>query len=266
MVNERNLRHRDFLRTFAIFKDFHPNDLLLLSNHLIEQRYEANQVVFREGDPGEGCFFIVFGSIAVVKPLPNQKVEILATLKSGQMFGQVSLIDGRPRSATCVASSRSLLLELPKARFDEMFELKESFAFRFQDYLTRVMVKQLRQANEKLSKLVKFAQQPSVDAAPEQDALEIYDQFKEAMRSADEMGIDLDEVSYDIPVGQQRDPARKQMQQERERAAQKIQQSPTPRTPSKRKTATIDLDSLDRPSFNHQFNDDGSYSVTRNSR
>ncbi len=197
-------RHRDFLRSFAIFKNFHPNELLLLAQHLKDRRFKENEVIFREGEGGQSCFFVVFGAVAVLKDLPQGGHQTLAMLKSGQLFGQVSLIDGQPRSATCVSVKRSLLLELSKDDFDRMFSMKEIFAFRFQDYLTRVMVDQVRKADSRLSKLVKIARPEKEE--PEME--NVVGEIQRLMRSTREMGVDLDEVEYVIPEGQKRDYAR----------------------------------------------------------
>lgn len=263
MATELQMRHRDFMKTFAIFKEFHPNDLLLLAIHLRERRFNKNQVIFQEGEPGDSCFFVVFGSVAVLKKLDDGKYEALAVLKSGQMFGQVSLIDGQPRSATCAAASRALLLELPKMHFDEMFATGETFAFRFQDYLSRVMVKQVRQANDKATKLVKAAKratQHAIEALPDipqktgalplpttgspqvdEEIKEVFHQFKDAMRSAKEMGIDLDDVDYVIPEGQQRP----EISKNRNETVEAIRQVSTSKAPAPHETTEIELDALD---------------------
>ncbi len=201
MATERELRHRDFLKTFAVFKDFHPNDLLILAHHLVERRFERNQVIFQEGDAGGSAYFIVFGKVVVLKKLPEGGYEHLALMQSGQLFGQVSLVDGQERSATCAGASRGLLLELTKEAFDAMFDQKLSFAFRFQEYLTKGIMRQLRHADGKISRLVKTVKAGRKNA----EVADLFHQFKDAMASVHEMGIDLDEVDYVIPEGQKRD-------------------------------------------------------------
>jgi CRP-like cAMP-binding protein len=292
MPSELTLRHRDFLKTFAIFKNFHPNELLLLAQHLDERRFEKGQAIFEEGDRGESAYFIVFGSVGVLKHLPGGAYEPLAELKSGQMFGQVSLIDGETRSATCVATGRALLLELTKQTLDTMFHDGASFALKFQDYLTRVMIRQVRQANQKLADLVTSARSKK----PGKNLDGLFSQMTDAMRSADEMGIDLDEVEFVVFEGQKRRPAQDddaQPQNSNPSAApRKSEQSPKPRSPlqtpgyGKRLLArekvtreiyqfsetqasdappvSIQLDDLDFPSLNDDpINSDGTYSIVR---
>jgi|GEM_PF-1014317 len=200
MVNEDTVRrHRDFLKTFAAFKDFHPNELLLLARQLKEKRYEKGEVVCSEREPGDSCFFVVFGRIGVYKELLDGRNELLAHMKSGNVFGQISLIDGQPRSATCISAERSLLLELSKESFDRLFDAGESFAFRLQELFSKAMVRQLREADDKLSSMVKKARTMEIDLN------EVFLDMVGALKSVEELSINLDDVTYEIAEGQKRD-------------------------------------------------------------
>ncbi len=196
MSEDKTMRHRDFLKSFAMFKSFHPNEVLLLARHMIEVTLQKGDVICRENDKGDSCFIVVFGKVDVFKELIQNKDEQLATLGSGQMFGQVSLIDGRPRSATCIAKERCLLLELKKTDFDRLFDAGESFAFRLQEFIARVMVRQLREADKKLTSMVHKARTMQVDLG------EVFKDMVDALKSVEEMGVDLDDVTYQIAEGQ----------------------------------------------------------------
>jgi len=201
MVNEDTVRrHRDFLKTFAAFKDFHPNELLLLARQLKERRYEKGEVVCRERESGDSCFFVVFGRVGVYKELLDGRNELLANMKSGNVFGQVSLIDGQPRSATCISAERSLLLELSKESFDRLFDAGESFAFRLQEMFSRAMVRQLREADDKLSSMVKKARTMEIDLK------DVFLDMVDALKSVEELDINLDDVTFEIAEGQKRNP------------------------------------------------------------
>lgn len=79
---------------------------------------EAEQVVFYEGDQGDKFYIILQGSVAVIQRdnVTRENVQI-ATLSSGDYFGEVSLIVGIMRTATIVAQKRSLLLSIDKTTF-----------------------------------------------------------------------------------------------------------------------------------------------------
>ncbi len=68
--------------------------------HLCVAREGA--VLFREGDPGQFMLFVIDGMVQVLKGDPNEG-NTLGLLDAGKSLGEMALIDGRPRSATCVA-------------------------------------------------------------------------------------------------------------------------------------------------------------------
>jgi len=143
-----------FLKDLPMFKDFHSNELLILAQHLKERKFDEGQVVFRKNDSGNSCYLISSGSVIVVKEQDENEMEILYNMGVGEMFGQISLLDGKARMATCVAHEPLVLLELEKRDFDCMFEMSESFAFRFQKYLTGVMISHLNIGYQKLATLI----------------------------------------------------------------------------------------------------------------
>ena len=73
-------------------------------------------VVLREGEPGRGLFVLLAGEVDVSKADGEEKV-LLATLKSGDVFGEISLLHDQPASATVTAARQSTVLFLPREVF-----------------------------------------------------------------------------------------------------------------------------------------------------
>jgi CRP-like cAMP-binding protein len=71
--------------------------------------FEADQVIVREGDPGEALYIIKSGTVTVNTTRDDQDVP-LARLARGACFGEVALLSGRPRTATVVAAEDCTLL------------------------------------------------------------------------------------------------------------------------------------------------------------
>ncbi|HEX9092944.1 MAG TPA: cyclic nucleotide-binding domain-containing protein [Coriobacteriia bacterium] len=65
----------------------------------IVKTYSDGEVIFRKGDPSGGMYVIRAGQVAVLRKDDDAEAT-LATLKSGDFFGEMSLFDGKPRSAT----------------------------------------------------------------------------------------------------------------------------------------------------------------------
>lgn len=180
---------RDFLQTFHIFKNFPIKEIPDFIQGLQERRFEAREVIFKEGERADSCFFIVSGKVAMLKHNSKARAvqEHLGIMGSGRVIGQLSMIDGQPRSSSCVAMADSLLLELSREDFDALVDKGDVFAFMFKDFLTRSIIRQLRQANEKLASLVKLAR--TVKTAPVE---QIGEKIMDIDQSTKEVGLFLD--------------------------------------------------------------------------
>ena len=66
---------------------------------MAELIYQAGEVIVEEGKPGSSAYLLKSGSVEVSKTVEDTRV-ILAILESGQVFGEMSLLDEHPRSAT----------------------------------------------------------------------------------------------------------------------------------------------------------------------
>ncbi|MEA2064257.1 MAG: cyclic nucleotide-binding domain-containing protein [Gemmatimonadota bacterium] len=80
------------------------------------ETYEADQVILREDKPGDCAYIIISGEVEVTKRIEGQKV-VLVRLGPGGIFGEMSLIDGSPRSATVTALEPTVLSVIDNRRF-----------------------------------------------------------------------------------------------------------------------------------------------------
>jgi CRP-like cAMP-binding protein len=96
------------------------------------QRWDLgkNTIIFTEGSPGGTCFVIVEGSVNVSIDARGQR-QLLAVLRAGQIFGQVSIIEGIARSATCSAATDVVLLEIGQAECESLLGNGSPIAIKF---------------------------------------------------------------------------------------------------------------------------------------
>lgn len=112
----------DELKQIDVLRDLGTDALASLANVLQEKQCSDGQPVFAEGDPGDSMYFIVNGCIRVEKRAQDDLAgpKTLALLEPGDYFGEMALLDQKPRSASAVAAGNALLLRLTKESFDEL--------------------------------------------------------------------------------------------------------------------------------------------------
>ena len=69
-------------------------------------RFRRGEVIFHAGDPGDALFILVSGEVKIALPSETGDEAIIATLRPGDVFGELALLDGAARSATARPSRR----------------------------------------------------------------------------------------------------------------------------------------------------------------
>lgn len=87
---------------------------------MVLEQFNEGDVVIAEGEPGSALYVIVSGAVKVYGKGPRGDSVYLANLGEGDFFGEVSVLTGKPRTATITASQRSELLRLDKEKLDEI--------------------------------------------------------------------------------------------------------------------------------------------------
>ena len=97
-----------------LFENFNLAEIRLLSHFMEIFRAEPGLEVIREGEPGDFMMLLVEGRIEVFKQDRWNSPRLIAVLQPGDTVGEMSMIDGEPRFATCVAAERSQLAVLTR--------------------------------------------------------------------------------------------------------------------------------------------------------
>ena len=105
----------DFLRNSLLFPETSPETLVEIASKLEDVEFQADETIFQSGDAGDFMYFVKKGQVRVHNN--NRDIERLGVY---DIFGEMALLDSRPRMATVTSVEKTDLLRLDKASFDKL--------------------------------------------------------------------------------------------------------------------------------------------------
>ena len=127
------------------FEKFSKQDLYTLLNSGRLREYKANEIIIKEGSSDCWLYMLIRGSLTIIKE--GQTIGSLR--RCGDMFGEMGIIDGSPRSASIIAHSKSVLIEFDASVIDQ--KLKESnisFCYIIYRVFSEILAARLRETTE----------------------------------------------------------------------------------------------------------------------
>jgi uncharacterized membrane protein len=143
------MTRQELLANIPLFESLTPEDLDGLTIRLEESHYEPGEVIFRQGDDGSSLYIIEEGAVDIAFGEGAGNI-VLATLFNGQYFGELSLFDGAPRSATATATKHTHVIRLDRKDLVEFVHKNPAASLR----IIEEMGDRLRQTNELMSRQV----------------------------------------------------------------------------------------------------------------
>ena len=140
---------RDSLRSIPIFREASDEDLDKLALHLIERSFPKDAIIVDEGLAGDYMYVIRSGRVKVTKASDEGREQIMNLFGEGDFFGEMSLLDNEPRSASVTTLEPSLLLALSRRDFLELLKTRSTLALCVIQELTR----RLRDTGEQASSI-----------------------------------------------------------------------------------------------------------------
>jgi CRP/FNR family transcriptional regulator, cyclic AMP receptor protein len=128
----------------TIFRDLDKSELEIVARHVFEKSVEKDCILFTEGLPGAVLYIIMSGSVEIIKNSNDSKETILATMNAGDIVGEMSLIDSKPRSATGRTREASVLMVITKHNFDEILNSAPRLAAKILKNMLKVISERLR--------------------------------------------------------------------------------------------------------------------------
>jgi CRP/FNR family transcriptional regulator, cyclic AMP receptor protein len=140
----------DAIRGLDMFQNLSNEDLGRIFSTAQQAGYPAGAVIVREGASGGMLHIILEGRVEVRKKAAGGEERPLAALGPGAVFGEMSLFDGFPYSASVVATEETRTLSMFRNDFMAMAESAPALAFRITVNLLTILSHKLRKTNENL--------------------------------------------------------------------------------------------------------------------
>ncbi len=154
------------LRSVPLFQLLDDSEVAELAAHIDEMSYKASQTIFKAGDPGINMQIVLEGKVQTYLTDDDGKQIVVAEIGKGEMFGELSLLDSEPRSASAVALEPTLTFVIDRDDLIRLFSRKPEAALdimailgnriRKTDALLRTRVS--RNANELADEKLTFGQ------------------------------------------------------------------------------------------------------------
>jgi CRP-like cAMP-binding protein len=110
------------LRRCALFSHVDADGLAAITALLTVRRFRKNEVIFHQGDLGNALYIIAEGAVKIVLSSSEGEEALIATLRPGDFFGELALLDGAPHSATVTALEATETLSLPRPMFQRLLD------------------------------------------------------------------------------------------------------------------------------------------------
>ena len=139
------------LITFSpLFENFSLAEILLLSRFMLVYRADPGAELIREGESGDFMVLLIEGRIEVFKQDRRSAPRLIAVIGPGQSFGEMSMIDGEPRFASCIAAESCLLAVLTRAELARIILEQPALGAKILMELVLMLSQRLRLTSSKL--------------------------------------------------------------------------------------------------------------------
>jgi len=152
------------LESIALFRSLNPEELQALRLITQERRFATGLDIFHEGDPGDGVYFVKDGQVEISGLVGGNVRRVFSHLGPGEVFGEMAVIEHRPRSATATAFTNAEVYFIPRDKMLSLIERSPALAFGLLQQIShrlrefnRLHLREMVQA-ESLAVIGRFAQ------------------------------------------------------------------------------------------------------------
>jgi diguanylate cyclase (GGDEF)-like protein len=146
------------LKSIEIFSDLDEESLSLLFNQMTYRVFKEGEALFNEGDPGEELFCILSGAVSIQVQITDGKILTISEIESGNFFGEMSIIEHAPRSATCRTKQITECLSLHSDDFNSLIIHHPELAIKIMNRMLAITSGRLLNVGTFLSQMVQWGE------------------------------------------------------------------------------------------------------------
>jgi CRP-like cAMP-binding protein len=145
-------RGRKLLEKSGLFGSLEEKARRDIAACAMPRSFTAGESICRLGDRGDSMMAVVVGTVRISRPTSRGKEIILADLGSGELFGEIALLDGKPRSANVVALTNCELMILERRNLIPFLERNPAACLK----LMEILCARIRRSDERMSDIAFF--------------------------------------------------------------------------------------------------------------
>ena len=145
-------RGRKLLEKCVLFSSLDEKARRDIAAYAMPRSFTAGELICRLGDHGDSMMAVVVGTVRISRPTSRGKEIILADLRSGELFGEIALLDGKPRSANVTALTNCELMILERRNLIPFLERNPAACMK----LMEILCARIRRSDERMSDIAFF--------------------------------------------------------------------------------------------------------------
>jgi len=138
------------LRNHPLFREFPATVIEHFGTYMTRRSVRRGATIFAKGDPGTGLMAVLWGSVKISVPTADGREAVLNIINSGEIFGEIALLDGRPRTADAVAVDDCELMVIDRRDFIPFLREQPDIALKF----IEILCARLRHTSEQVEDLM----------------------------------------------------------------------------------------------------------------
>ena len=146
------------LQSIDIFSELTGDEFSIVRSKMKQKEYRKGETLFHQNDEGTKLYIVEQGRIAIEVQLSDGKKLEISEIQSGNFFGEMSIFEDAPRSATCTTKETSILYSLHKSDFFRLMETHPRIAAKMMYRMLNITASRLKNTDNFLSDMVQWGE------------------------------------------------------------------------------------------------------------